>query len=78
MIEKELQVLLANSAALIRDFVESESAPPAKFDKPPVRNGSTYFTNLRIDKDEMPWVDEVAWESDLPAAEVSEDGGDED
>lgn len=78
MIEKELRDLLAQSATVIRDFFDSDCTPCAKFDRPTTRRSQSYFTNLRFGKDELPWADEVPWESDLAAVEASEQASDED
>lgn len=78
MIEKELRDLLNRSATLIRDFIDSEWTPRAKFDKMTSRACYPYFTNLRFEKHNLPWAGEIPWESDLTAAEASEQASDED
>lgn len=77
MIENELRDLLAQSATVIQNFLDSDWTPRAWFDQPTTLRSRSYFTNLRFKKDELPWADEVPWESDLAAVEGSEQASDE-
>lgn len=78
MIEQELRGLLEKSAILIREFVESKWAPPARFDHPTSRLVNPYFTNLWIGKDELPWANEIPWDSDSTPADAAEEASDDD